>query len=981
MGRKDSHYSFQILTTFFLVIIFLLFQPSTSSISEESLALLEFKNQLEDPLNYLDSWKDSVSPCQFYGVSCDPNTGLVTGISLDNLSLSGVISPSISALKSLTSLRLPSNAISGSLPSELINCSNLRVLNVTGNYMTGSMPDLSKLVNLEILDLSQNYFSGKFPTWFGNLIGLVSLGLGDNNFTESEIPDIFGNLKKLTWLYLATSNLTGEIAQSIFELEALGTLDICNNQISGSFQKSINKLQKLWKIELYKNNLTGEIPPELADLSFLQEFDISSNQMHGILPPGIGNLKNLTIFHVHKNNFHGEIPAGFGDMRYLLDFAVYGNSFSGPFPQNLGRFSPLNSIDISENQFSGGFPKYLCQNGKLQFLLALGNKFSGELPDAYADCQPLERLRINQNDLSGKIPDGIWALPNIMVIDFSNNDFSGGISSGIGLATNLDQLVLSNNRFSGQLPRELGKLGLLERLYLNNNNFTGPIPSELGSLKQISSLHLERNMLTGLVPAELSQCSRLVDMNLASNLLCGNIPDSFSFMALNSLNLSSNRLTGTIPRNLGKLKFSFIDLSDNQLFGVIPPDLLTMGGDKAFVGNNGLCAEEGTRNSVKTKLTVCNEKNIHKKFIKNRLFIFFVILVCLVVVLAGLLLVSYMNFKQGAKDTEEQMGGYGYGKKTDPKWKLESFHQIELDGDEICDLDEDNLIGSGGTGKVYRLDLKKGCGTVAVKQLWKGNEVKVLTTEIEILGKIRHKNIIKLYASLTKGGSNFLVFEYMPNGNLFQALHREIKVGKPELDWNQRYRIAFGAAKGIAYLHHDCYPNIIHRDIKSTNILLDEEYEAKIADFGVARTTEVTCGSEYSCFAGTHGYIAPEMAYTPKVTEKCDVYSFGVVLVELVTGRKPVEDAYGEGKDIVYWVSAHLSDRENVLKILDPKAFTSDIVQDDMIKVLKIATLCTSKLPNLRPSMKDVVKMLTDADPNSFKSPDNNSEKNTKNFF
>lgn len=124
------------------------------------------------------------------------------------------------------------------------------------------------------------------------------------------------------------------------------------------------------------------------------------------------------------------------------------------------------------------------------------------------------------------------------------------------------------------------------------------------------------------------------------------------------------------------------------------------------------------------------------------------------------------------------------------------------------------------------------------------------------------------------------------------------------------------------------------------------------------------------------------MAYTLKVTEKCDVYSFGVVLLELVTGRKPVEDEYGEGKDIVYWVSTHLSDRENVLKVIDPKAFASDdIVRDEMVKVLRIATHCTSKLPNLRPSMKDVVKMLTDADPNTFRSPDNNSDKNTKNFF
>ncbi|KAL3503888.1 hypothetical protein ACH5RR_033729 [Cinchona calisaya] len=971
MASKTILSSLQILTT--SLIFCSLFLPCLP-LNIEVQALLDFKNHLDDPSNYLSSWKDSDSPCEFDGVSCDNKTGLVTEISLDGKSLSGVVSPSISILQSLTSLWLPTNMLSGSLPNGLTNCTNLKVLNVTGNNMNGSIPDLSSLTKMEILDVSINYFSGKFPAWVGNLTGLVSLGLGDNNFDEGEIPDSLGSLKNLTWLYLAGSNLIGQIPESIFELEALGTLDICRNKISGNFPKSIRKLRNLWKIELFQNNLTGELPVELAELNLLQEFDISSNQMYGTLPPEIGNLKTLTVFHVHINNFSGEFPAGFGDMQYLKYLSIYKNSFSGAFPENLGRFSQLNSIDISENQFNGGFPKYLCQNGNLQYLLALQNNFSGELPDTYSDCKPLQRLRINLNRLSRNVPNGFWGLPSLQMLDFSDNDFSGGISPAIGLAISLNELILSNNRFSGVLPEELGKLGQLERLYLNNNNFSGLIPSELGALKQISFLHLGQNNLTGTIPAELSQCSRLVDMDLASNLLIGGIPDTFaSMISLNSLNLSSNRLTGLIPRSLVKLKLSLIDLSDNQLSGFIPSDLLRMGGDKAFIENKGLCIDESTRIMANSRLNTCSRMVEHQKFIRNKLFITCFILFGIVIVLAGLLLVSYWNFKHGQTYIENHMGD---GKKLDPKWKLESFHQIELDADEICHVDEDHLIGSGGTGKVYRLDLKKGCGTVAVKQLWKGSAVKVLTREMEILGKIRHRNIVKLYACLTKGCLNYLVFEYMENGNLFQALHREIKIGRPELDWYQRYRIALGAAKGLAYLHHDCSPSIIHRDIKSTNILLDEDYEAKIADFGIAKIADASQACEFSCFAGTHGYLAPEMAYTLNVTDKSDVYSFGVVLLELVTGRKPIEESYEDGKDIVYWVATHLSDRENVLKVLDPKV-VCDLVQDDMIKVLRIATLCTAKLPNLRPSMKEVVKMLIDAEPIIFRSPDN-SEKNAK---
>lgn len=950
------------------------------SLTDEIQALLQFKSLLKDPMNHLESWKDSEdSPCGFAGITCVTSSGKVKEISLDNMSLSGAISPSISVLQSLTSLVLPSNALSGELPSQLSNCSSLKVLNLTGNNMVGNIPDLSALTNLEVLDLSLNYFSGDFPAWVGNLTGLVSLGLGFNDYNEGVIPESLGNLKNLTWSFLASSNLRGEIPESFFELSALETMDFSTNRISGLFPKSISKLRNLKKIELFVNNLTGEIPLGLANLTNLQEIDISQNKMYGKLPKEIGNLAHLVVFQLYDNNFSGELPAGFGDLRHLTGFSIYRNSFSGQFPPNLGRFSPLVSFDISENQFSGGFPKYLCESGNLQNLLALSNNFSGELPDSYSDCKTLHRFRINKNQMSGKIPAGAWGLPYAEIIDFSDNGFSGGISSDIMISTSLSQLILLNNRFSGKLPSELGMLKNLAKLYLNNNDFSGEIPSEFGTLQQLTSLHMENNSFTGLIPPALGQCTRLVDLNLAWNSLSGSIPHTLSLMSsLNSLNLSGNKLTGSIPEGLMKLKLSSMDFSDNDLTGRVPNDLLTMGGDRAFLGNKGLCISQNSRTQMNKEMKICVGKHGHRQLMDSKLVLFIIILSSIVVLLSALLFVSYRNFKLNESCNENDLEGE---KEIDKKWKFESFHPVEFDAEEICNLDEDNLIGSGGTGKVYRLDLKKNGGTVAVKQLWKGNEVKLLAAEMGILGKIRHRNILKLYACLMKSWSSYLVFEYMANGNLFEALHRQIKGGRPELDWYQRYRIALGAAKGMAYLHHDCSPPVIHRDIKSTNILLDEDYEPKIADFGVAKTAGKTPGvSSSDCFAGTHGYLAPELAYTAKVTEKSDVYSFGVVLLELVTGRKPIEEEYGEGKDIVYWVLTHLSDLESVLKVLDPKV-VSGPVQDYMVKVLKVAIHCTTKLPSLRPSMRDVVKMLVDADPCAFRSPDNDYAKNVKVFI
>ncbi|KAJ9549973.1 hypothetical protein OSB04_022516 [Centaurea solstitialis] len=969
-----SSVSRQITTVSLFVLSFFLFRPTLSSSSSpaavEVRALLDIKKEFKDPFNYLDSWKTADSPCRFHGVSCDDVTGRVVGISLNYKSLSGKISPAVAALESLRSLVMPSNFIVGELPAGIANCTDLRVLNVTANNMTGVLPDLSKLTKLEILDVCDNYFEGDFPTWIGNLTGLSALGLADNNFKAGGIPENIGNLNNLTWIDLGGCQLTGEIPNSLFDLKELTSLDLSSNNISGDFPVGITKLRNLWKIELFANQLTGVIPPELAELNLLQEFDISMNQMQGELPTAIGSMKNLTVFQCFMNHFSGVLPPGFGDMLHLKGFSIYRNNFSGAFPENFAKFAPLVDIDISENKFSGDFPKLLCGSGKLEKLLALGNDFSGQFPENYAQCKSLLRLRVNLNQLSGKIPDGLWGLPSLDLIDLSDNNFSGEIPSTIGASTTLTQLLLYNNGFSGQIPSEIGKLTRLEKLDLSNNKFSGRIPSEIKNAMQLSFLHLDNNLLSGSIPPELGECDKLVDLNLGRNFLTGKIPDRLAdISSLNALNLSQNLLTGEIPENLKRLKLSSIDLSSNRLSGRVPSDLLSMGGDDAFAGNKGLCVNENSGRKVNLELDICDSKQGHRQINKTKLLTFCVILIVLIAVLGGLMYAIYNNFKMRRRKADDKHGFDNEKGTENPKWKLENFHQIEFDADELCDLEEGNLIGVGGTGKVYRVESKKSGLTVAVKQIGKGVQLQVMTAEIGILGKIRHRNILKLYACLVKGGSSYLVFEHMVNGNLYEALSRVVKNGKPELDWIQRYKIAFGAAKGIAYLHHDCTPAIIHRDIKSSNILLDKDFEPKIADFGVARIVDDSClGSESNCFVGTHGYIAPELAYTLKVTEKSDVYSFGVVLLELVTGRRAIEEGYGEGKDIVYWALSNLNDRENILQLLDPKIISkedesSGDLADDMMKVLQIGLVCTTKLPNLRPSMREVVKMLTDVEP------------------
>ncbi|KAJ0977272.1 hypothetical protein J5N97_012746 [Dioscorea zingiberensis] len=919
---RKSNFSFHFLMTTAWLFFSVLMIRCSKSQQVEVQALLQFKQKLNDPQNHLINWKASQSPCHFSGITCNSTSGQVTAVSLPNMNLSGEISSSLATLQSLTVLDLGDNSISGHIPSELMSCVNLQVLNLSSNSFNGHLPDFSSLKNLQVLDLSSNAFSGGFPAWLGNLTGLVSLGLASNKFDEGEIPENIGKLKNLKLIFLAQCNLVGEIPASIFELTELESLDLSQNQLSGDFPKAISNLLNLYKIELYQNKLTGEIPPEVANLTRLREFDVSQNQISGKLPVELANLKNLTVFQLFRNKFYGELPIGFGDMHHLIGFSLYENSFSGELPENLGQYSPLISIDISENNFSGEFPRFLCQNDRLQYLLALQNNFSGEFPDTYASCKSLVRFRISQNRFTGMIPKGLWGLPSAAIIDVADNGFTGVIPADIGTSTSLDQL------------------------YLNNNKFSGRIPHQIGNLSSLISLHLEQNEFSGSIPSELGLCTELAEINLGRNLLNGEIPATLSLLnSLNSLNISRNFLTGTIPESLQALKLTSIDFSENKLTGIVPQGLLMIAGEEAFSGNPGLCFSE--------TWGVCNVSHRHKsKTLK--------IMVLLLIILAVTVLCSVIVFRAcksfmfgshiEEKDPEKVIA------EKDPVWKMESFLLTDIGAEEICCLEEKNLIGSGGTGKVYRLELKNKA-TFAVKQLWKGNGRQVSMPELDTLKKIEHKNILKLYSYLTKGGLNFLVFEYMPKGNVHQALRRQTKDSQPELDWSKRYKIALGAAKGIMYLHNDCSPAILHRGIKSTNILLDEQYEAKIADFGLANFAQEL---ELSGFSDTPGYMAPELAYSLKASEKSDVYSFGVVLLELLTGYRPVEPYFGEGRDIVYWASTQIN-CQNAAQILDCRI--SENAMEDMINVLKIAMLCSAKLPAVRPSMRGVVSMLIDADP------------------
>ncbi|KAF5943816.1 hypothetical protein HYC85_017893 [Camellia sinensis] len=397
---------------------------------------------------------------------------------------------------------------------------------------------------------------------------------------------------------------------------------------------------------------------------------------------------------------------------------------------------------------------------------------------------------------------------------------------------------------------------------------------------------------------------KLNELNLADNEISGKIPEEIGTLSvLSYLDLSGNQFSGKIPIGLENLMLSRLNLSNNQAF--------------RFLGNSDLCGD---------MVGLCDRRDGDKNL--GYVWLMF-ILTGLVFIVGGVwFYCKYKNFKEANREIDRS------------KWTLMSFHKLGFSEYEILNcLDEDNVIGSGFSGKVYKAILSNG-ETIAVKKLW-GRRVVIsrrvgfkmmgLKQEVETLGKIRHKNIVKLWCCCVTGNCKLLVYEYMPNGSLGDLLHSK-KSGL--LDWPMRFKIAMDAAEGLSYLHHGCVPPIVHRDVKSNNILLDEDFRARIADFGVAKALDaIGMGTQtMSAIAGSCGYIAPEYAYTLRVNEKSDIYSFGVVILELVTGRLPVDPEFGE-KDMIKWVCTTL-DQKDVDHVLDPKL--DSCFKEEMSKVLNI---------------------------------------------
>ncbi|KAM0833933.1 hypothetical protein ACQ4PT_063938 [Festuca glaucescens] len=903
---------------------------------------------------------------------------------LNSNSLRGAIPDDIGDLASLTHLTLFDNELSGTIPASIGRLKKLQVLRAGGNQaLKGPLPkEIGGCADLTMLGLAETGMSGSLPETIGQLKKIQTIAIYTTLLSGS-IPESIGNCTELTSIYLYQNSLSGSIPASIGRLRKLQSLLLWQNQLVGAIPPELGQCEELTLIDLSLNSLTGSIPATFGQLPNLQQLQLSTNRLTGTIPQELSNCTSLTDIEVDNNALSGDIRVDFPKLRNLTLFYAWKNGLTGGVPANLAECASLQSVDLSYNNLTGPIPKELFALQNLTKLLLLSNELSGVVPPDIGNCTNLYRFRLNDNRLSGTIPAEIGSLKNLNFLDMSGNHLVGPVPAAIAGCGSLQFLDLHSNALSGALPDALPRS--LQLVDVSDNQLSGQLRSSLALMPELTKLYLGKNRLTGGIPPELGSCERLQLLDLGDNAFSGGIPAELgALQSLEiSLNLSCNRLSGEIPPQFAGLeKLGNLDLSHNQLSGSLDPlaalqNLVTLNisfnafsgelpntpffqklplsdlaGNRHLVVGDG--SDESSRHGAITTLKIAMS-------------------VLAVVSAAFLVAATYMLARA-------RRGGRGCGPAVhggDGTWEVTLYQKLDISMDDVLrGLTSANVIGTGSSGVVYRVDTPNGY-TIAVKKMWSPDEATAgvaFRSEIAALGSIRHRNIVRLLGWAANGGSStrLLFYSYLPNGSLSGLLHGgggagSVSKGAPAADWGARYDVALGVAHAVAYLHHDCVPAILHGDIKSMNVLLGPAYEPYLADFGLARVLSSGQGklddsSKPQAIAGSYGYMAPEYASMQRISEKSDVYSFGVVLLEILTGRHPLDPTVPGGAHLVQWVREQQARRGGGGhdELLDARLRGSAGEGDahEMRQVLAVAVLCVSHRADDRPAMKDVVALL-----------------------
>uniref|UniRef100_A0A7N2LIG1 Protein kinase domain-containing protein n=1 Tax=Quercus lobata TaxID=97700 RepID=A0A7N2LIG1_QUELO len=996
---------------------------ATSTNETDHLALLKFKESIaDDPYGILSSWNDSIQFCNWYGVTCGRRHRRVTALELNGHKLRGTITPYIGNLTflrvtdlgnnsfygeipkevghlfRLQHLKIHDNTLGGEIPVSLANCTELRVMSIGWNKLIGTIPiELGSLSKLLYLWIATNNLTGGIPPFLGNLSFLEFFSANYNNL-EGNIPESIGRLKSISFFAVGSNKLNGMIPSSLYNISSISVFVFAVNQLTGTLPTNIGlTLPNLKLFELGGNEFFGPIPSSLCNASKLQMIDLPSNSFVGPVPTNLGYLLDLEYLRLSLNNLGGNLDfvTSLRNCSKLKVLSFAGNQVEGVLPNSIGNLTTqLTQLFLGGNKISGMIPAAM-QN--LINLISLGmheSLFTGVIPTCFGKFQKMQGLYLLGNKLSGKIPSSIGNLTQLVVLDISHNNLEGSIPPTIGNCQSLQQLDVSKNYLSGVIPPQVFSLFSLSLLLnLSYNSFSGKLVVEVGNLKNINSLDVSENNFSSEIPATIGNCLNLENLYLQGNSFEGILPSSMaSLKGLEHLDVSLNKLSGFIPKGLEKLLFlKYLNISFNDIEGTLPTTGVFKSVDGiSIIGNNKLCG-----GISQLQLPTCPKATKSRKSLAS---ISIITILCVVtcVLLVSSFLVLYWRKKYKKKPSS-------IASKMDllPTISYKMLH-LATNGFSL-----NNLIGSGSFGSVYKGILNQEEMLVAVKvlNLQKKGATKSFVAECNVLRNVRHRNLVKIFtccSSINYKGDEFkaLVFEFMTNGSLDMWLHPMIDCENQSKNLSilQRIIIAIDVASALNYLHNHCQQQIIHCDLKPSNILLDSEMIAHVSDFGLARLLATTSDSSQKHTStiglkGSIGYAAPEYGMGAHASIEGDVYSYGVLVLEMFTGKMPTDDMFKDGLNLHNFVKIALPKRlaQVVNPMLLPRGTIEmgakaarmmaieengneiEVEEDNniedsrhidanlqkcLLSILNIGILCSLESPKERMSMEEVIKEL-----------------------